>query len=102
MFIVEGVPTIILGFAVLYFLPNSPQDAKFLTHSELLMVTKQQRLDTEHLKHLSIKSKEEARKELIFTLTSARNWLLSAIGFLLMIASAGISGFLPTIISLDK
>lgn len=96
----EGLPTILLGFAVLYFLPNSPEDASFLTPQEKLIIQKHQRTDTEHQKHINIKSKEESKKEIIFTLTSARNWLLSSIGFMLMITSAGMSGFLPTIISL--
>lgn len=98
-FIVEGVPTVCLGFIVLWLLPNSPHDAKFLNNQEIILLQKLQKSDIEQQKHLQIKSKEERRKQIIFTLTSPRNWLLSFIGFFLMITSAGIGGYLPSLIS---
>jgi ACS family tartrate transporter-like MFS transporter len=34
MFILEAVPTVLLGFSVLFLLPDGPKDAKFLTPAE--------------------------------------------------------------------
>jgi ACS family tartrate transporter-like MFS transporter len=34
MFLIEAVPAMLLGFAVLFLLPNGPHDAKFLTDEE--------------------------------------------------------------------
>ena len=40
------------------------------------------------------------KREVMETLRQPRNWVLCFIGFCLMISSAGVSGFLPTIVSL--
>jgi hypothetical protein len=40
------------------------------------------------------------KEEVLDTLQQGRNWVLCFIGFFLMISSAGVSGFLPTIVSL--
>ncbi|MFZ2176394.1 MAG: MFS transporter, partial [Rhodococcus sp. (in: high G+C Gram-positive bacteria)] len=34
VFILQGAPTILLGFVVLFYLPNRPREAKFLTREE--------------------------------------------------------------------
>ena len=35
MFIIEGVPTVLLGFFTLLYLPNTPAQAKWLTSSSI-------------------------------------------------------------------
>jgi ACS family tartrate transporter-like MFS transporter len=34
LFLLEGLPSVVLGFAVLFLLPNGPEDAKWLTPAE--------------------------------------------------------------------
>jgi sugar phosphate permease len=37
LFLVEGIPTILAGFAAFFLLPDSPEKAKFLTAEEKLV-----------------------------------------------------------------
>lgn len=38
-FILEGIPAIVVGVLVYFFLPDYPETAKFLTHDERLFAT---------------------------------------------------------------
>ena len=51
LFLLEGIPAVILGFVVLVYLDNGPKDAKWLTTEEKAMVTS--RLDAENKTKLS-------------------------------------------------
>ena len=48
------------------------------------------------------KVKKVSKREILDTLSEPKNWVLCVIGFCLMISSAGMSGFLPTIVSYNN
>jgi hypothetical protein len=103
-YIVEGIPTIIMGLVVLLLLPNSPQDAKFVTEDDIVLLHNLQAQDhqMQQLQQSQHTSKDRKRKEVIEALTASRNWLLSMIGFSVMITSGGVSAFLPSMVCEER
>jgi nitrate/nitrite transporter NarK len=88
MFLLEGVPSILLGFVVIILLDDRIADAKWLNEEERALLTANIAGDAAH--------KEEAS---IFTvLTSARVWLMALIYFSYVMGLYGVSFWLPTII----
>eukprot|EP00026_Physarum_polycephalum_P007619 Phypoly_transcript_07683.p1 GENE.Phypoly_transcript_07683~~Phypoly_transcript_07683.p1 ORF type:complete len:485 (+),score=48.53 Phypoly_transcript_07683:116-1570(+) len=98
LYIIEGLPTLVMAVVVLILLPNSPSDAKFITYDELIILLQKQQQDDERMHRHSKNIQKISKEEVLDTLQEGRNWVLSFIGFCLMIASAGVSGFLPTIL----
>jgi sugar phosphate permease len=88
LFLFEGIPSIIVGFWVLFYLDNSIQGATWLTaeHKEILA----RNIESED------KHKSEVRVSDAFK--SGKVWALCAIYFTLMIGLYGISFWLPTIV----
>jgi MFS family permease len=110
LYITEGIPTILLGCIVYFFLPNSPHQASFLSSQEKHYLIIQQRIQQKQYHastHTEIAHHEEGDKdkssfvmktskaELTATFMQVRNWWLSIAAFFIMLASAGMSGFLP-------
>ena len=88
MFLVEGIPSIIVGFFLLRYLDDKVEDAKWLT-------------DAEKREVIALLQKEAGTKTHSATgkaFASGRTWLLSAIYFLFVFSLYGISFWLPTII----
>src|SRR5205823_449144 len=83
LFLVEGIPSVLLGIAVLFYLPNGQRNAKWLNPEERAWLTSV--LDSERA------AQEEKRH---FTLTEALlNWkvlLLSLIYFLCVVGGYGV------------
>jgi MFS family permease len=88
LFLIEGIPSIIVGIWVVFFLDSGIEEAKWLTDDEKAILIKNIR-DEETKKH-------EAR--LADAFRSGKVWVLSAIYFTLMIGLYGIAFWLPTII----
>ncbi len=91
LFIIEGIPSIILGIATIFYLTDKPDNAKWLTEEEKRWLTTQ--LNVEQL------AKESVRR-LTFG-QAIRNpdlWGLSAIYFGLVGALYGASFWLPQIV----
>jgi ACS family tartrate transporter-like MFS transporter len=91
LFIIEGIPAVLIGFWVLFFLTDRPQDAKWLT--------------MEQREWLAIRlSTEDARKTqhgivgLLPALRSGKVWGLSAIEFCIGLAIYGLVLWLPQIV----
>ncbi len=85
LFLLEGLPTILLGFVVLKYLPNGPEHARWLSTEEKAWIVgslAQEATSTHSVKHLSMRVALSDRRILhlclIFILTSIG---LNAIGF---------------------
>jgi MFS transporter, ACS family, tartrate transporter len=91
MFILEGIPAVVIGIVTYFYLTDRPQDAKWLTEDEKEWL--QAELDKE--REAKLESKQYTTKEV---LTNPRVWRLSLIYFTLVIGLYGIGFWLPTIV----
>ncbi|HXR36743.1 MAG TPA: MFS transporter [Candidatus Binataceae bacterium] len=88
LFVLEGAPSVILGLTVLFYLPNGPGDARWLTAAE-------KRWLAERLEFERSSGKEGG---LVRTLTDGRVWLLSMLYFAIVTGLYGVTLWLPQII----
>ena len=88
LFLFEGIPSILVGFWVFFYLDSNILDAKWLTAEEKDILARN--LESEE------KQKSEVRVSDAFK--SGKVWALCAIYFTLMIGLYGISFWLPTIV----
>ncbi|RHW38729.1 MFS transporter [Lysinibacillus yapensis] len=91
MFILEGIPALILGVVVLFYLTNKPRDAKWLTDEEKNWL--EQELEAERIK--SSKLNKPTKREMLKDFTV---WKLSAFYFAAYTGIYGLSFWVPTII----
>lgn len=91
LFLLEGIPAVILGLVVIFAMPDRPQKAKWLSSAEKTYV--QSRLDEE-----AIQLKGKAHFKLSEAFTSSRIWMLCLIYFLLTVGIYGYEMWLPSII----
>jgi ACS family tartrate transporter-like MFS transporter len=87
LFLLEGLPAVLLGFAVLGYLPNGPADALWLSPSE--RETIQQRLLTDRQRN------PIAHTRFIEAASNPYVWLLGLLYFLLVMPQYGITFWLP-------
>lgn len=91
LFLLEGLPAIFLGFVVLNYLCDRPEQATWLEPEELLLLQNRLRLEHEH--------KTSHNSYTLFqALVNRKVWLLGLIYFTLVIGIYGISFWLPQII----
>ena len=88
LFLVEGIPSIIVGFWVIYYLDSSIEEAKWLTAEEKALLESK----------LLAEDKDKTEHKLIDAFKSIKVYVLSAIYFTLMIGLYGIAFWLPTIV----
>jgi len=88
LFLAEGIPSIIVGFWVIYYLNSSIEEAKWLTGEEKVLLAD----------NLVAEDKHKTEHKLIDAFTSGKVWVLCAIYFTLMIALNVIVFWLPTIV----
>lgn len=88
MFLLEGLPSVILGLVVIMMLDDRISAAKWLTEDERALLIANIENDTKH--------KED--ESLTRIISSARVWLCAAIYFSFVMGVYGVSFFLPTII----
>lgn len=86
LFLLEGLPAILLAFTVLWLLPDNPQRAKFLTPTE-----------KNHIAQILAKEAAPAHG-LRIALRDKRVWILALSDIGIVIAIYGISFFMPQII----
>ncbi|MEH2182107.1 MFS transporter [Nostoc sp.] len=91
LFLVEGLPAIVMGFVVLSYLCELPQQAQWLEPEERFWL--QERLRLEYERKTSYNN-----YTLLQALVNPKVWLLSLIYFTLIIGLYGISFWLPQII----
>jgi len=89
LFLLEAIPSMLAGFATLYFLPNGPAKARWLSREEQdLLVAKLEEEDAE-------KRQGEARHSLGDAFRSGKVWALCFIYFGFVMGNYGLSFFLP-------
>ncbi len=88
LFISEGIPSILVGFFVIYYLNSSIDEAKWLTAEEKALL----------VKNLATEETTKSEHRLVDAFKSITVWVLCAIYFTLMIGLYGIAFWLPTIV----
>ncbi len=88
LFLLEGLPALVLGIAAFFYLDDSVAEAKWLSNEEKAVL--QSRLDAD--------AKTKVRMPLTKLFTDARVWLFSAIYFFMVMGMYGIGFWLPNII----
>ncbi|MDE2343167.1 MAG: MFS transporter, partial [Betaproteobacteria bacterium] len=88
LFLIEGIPSILVGIWVIYYLDSGIHEAKWLSDEEKAVLTKA----------LAAEERHKAHSTLSHAFTSGRVWLLSAIYFTLMVGLYGIAFWLPTLV----
>jgi len=91
LFLLEGIPAVGLGVAVLLWLPERPADARWLTSDEQREIEAAVRAEHDAIR-------DSAHQTLRPALMSGRVWLLALIYFTIVISFYGISLWLPQIV----
>ncbi len=89
LFLLEGIPSMLAGFATLYFLPNGPANARWLSKEEQDLLTN--RLAEEDAQ----KRQGEGRHSFGDAFRSSKVWALCFIYFGFVMGNYGLSFFLP-------
>ncbi|NVO15427.1 MAG: MFS transporter [Rhodoplanes sp.] len=90
LFVIEGLPACALGIAVLFFLPDRPETAAWLTEQERAIVTARLAEDRAHPTH-------RLQAALGPALLDGRVWLLGAAYFGIVVGLYGVGLWLPQI-----
>jgi len=88
LFVIEAIPSVLMGFVILSFLDDRVADAKWLTEEERAIVAFNIEQDSAHKEEFSI----------LKSLTSFRIWHMALIYLCFVAGLYGISFWLPTII----
>ena len=89
LFLIEAVPSLVLGVAILFYLDNGIRSAKWLSDAEKALLERNIEGDNAHKHvHLSIRD----------FLADRRLWLMAAIYFCVVLGQYGLTFWLPTII----
>lgn len=88
LFLSEGIPSILVGIWVIFYLDSSIEEAKWLTQDEKTLLAHNLQAEDQH------KTEHKLRD----AFASGKVWVLCAIYFTLMIGLYGIAFWLPTIV----
>jgi MFS family permease len=88
LFIVQGIPSVIVGIWVIFYLNSSIDEARWLSAEEKALLAK----------NLVSEDQHKTENRLVDAFKSGKVWLLCAIYFTLMIGLYGITFWLPTIV----
>jgi len=88
LFLSEGIPSILVGIWVIYYLDSSIEEAKWLAPEEKALLAND----------LAAEDKHKTEHRLIDAFRSGKVWVLCAIYFTLMVGLYGIAFWLPTIV----
>ena len=91
LFVLEGIPAVLLGFVVLGYLPRGPEEARWISAGERDWLAQRIRQDEQA-------TGRHERHQLIHALRSGRVWLLAAIYFLLNVGGYGYELWIPSIL----
>jgi len=87
LFLLEGIPSVVLAFSVLVWLPNGPEDARWMTPDEKAVIRSQLAAEPPH-KH----------NELWPMLRDPRVWALAIPDFGIVLSTYGVGLWLPQIV----
>ena len=88
LFIVEGLPAVIVGFVLFFMLPDTPEDAKWLNDDERRIVRER----------LAAERRPNEVKRLALAFRDVRVLILAGVQFGFLVGSYGIGIFLPQIL----
>lgn len=88
IFLLEGLPAVLLGFVTLTYLPDKPAHANWLTPGEHDWLDKQIKIDRNHQPHHS--------HSLATAMTDHRVWLLIAVYFTVAMGDNSFGFYIPT------
>lgn len=88
MFLIEGIPSVIVGVVVLLYLDDRISHAKWLTDDEKALLTR----------NIAAEDAEKEDPPIRTVLASPRMWLMSGIYFTFVMGLYGVSFWLPTLI----
>lgn len=89
LFIVEGLPSVLMGLATLFYLPDRPADARWLTQRERDLITS----------HLAAEDAAAGRQHSFRSvLASPRLWLLGLVYFAIVLALYGLNFWTPLMV----
>lgn len=88
LFLLEGIPSVLVGLMVLGYLDNSIAEARWLSAAEQALLAK----------NIAVDSETKQDHSLIQVMFSPRMWLLGLIYFCFVMGVYGIGFWLPTII----
>jgi D-galactonate transporter len=88
MFLLEGIPAIVLGVVVFFFLDDRISRAKWLKPEEAALLEK----------NIAAEASEKEEESILKVLSSGRVWLMATIYFGFVMGIYGVSFWLPTII----
>jgi len=88
LFLSEGIPSILVGLVVIFYLDSSIEEAKWLEREEKALLAR----------NLEAEDKHKTEHKLVDAFASGKVWVLCAIYFTLMIGLYGIAFWLPTIV----
>ena len=91
LFLIEGIPAIVLGFVAFVYLPDGPERAAWLSAEEKAWIISRLREERAAKRHHGLETVREA-------LGSGRIWTLAFIYFAVVMSFYGISLWLPQII----
>lgn len=91
VFLLEGLPTVVLGILVLLCLPDGPADATWLTDEE-------RRCALERVANEDISRRERHAGDLARAFLDARVWYLIAIYFMVAVGANASGAYLPKIV----
>jgi len=93
LFLLEGLPSILLGLTVLWFLPNGPKDAPWLKTDEMSWITN--KLDSE----AQARTKNKGSDNLL-AMFDPRVLLLTCLYFTVAVGTNATGAYLPTLVQL--
>ncbi len=88
LFLLEGIPAVLLGFAVWFLLTDRPEHARWLTPSER----------TRLVERMSREQHPQQERHLLPAMMNPKVWLLCALYFTVALASNGFGFYLPTFV----
>jgi sugar phosphate permease len=88
LFLAEGIPSVVVGIWVIFYLDSSIEEAKWLTPEEKALLAK----------NIVAEEKDKTEHRLVDAFKSIKVWVLCVIYFTLMIGLYGIAFWLPTIV----
>jgi ACS family tartrate transporter-like MFS transporter len=92
LFLLEGAPSVLLGFAVLFALPDGPEQARWLTDEERAALTARLRQEEQH------RARRHAG-DLLRAAVDGRVWLLICLYFTVAVGANASGAYLPKLIS---
>lgn len=96
MFLLEAIPAILMAGVVLWYLPNGPRDARFLTEAERKIILN--RLEPEGARAVDGHGAADNHGALGNVLKNPKVWILCGVFFCLVTGMYGISLWIPQVV----